>query len=189
MTQALNAVEKERDKLASELHQAKLDTQTAAQLAEMTRSKDLQEAAATKDTEIQALKSQLASNQANQKLAIHEAVGSVEKQRDALQNSLHQTELQKQLAETSLKDKYETQLKDRDDAIERLRDMKAKLSTKMVGETLEQHCETEFNRLRATAFTSPISKKTTAPQRAARAITSSVMPTMQATKSSRSCSR
>ena len=77
----------------------------------------------------------------------------MEKQRDALQNSLQQTELQKQLAEKSLKDKYETQLKDRDEAIERLRDMKAKLSTKMVGETLEQHCETEFNRLRATAFT------------------------------------
>jgi hypothetical protein len=153
VAQALNAVEKERDKLASELHQAKLDTQTASQLAEMTRSKDLQEAAATKDTEIQALKAKLESNEANQKLAIHAAVGSVEKQRDALQNSLHQTELQKQLAETSLKDKYETQLKDRDDAIERLRDMKAKLSTKMVGETLEQHCETEFNRLRATAFT------------------------------------
>jgi hypothetical protein len=50
------------------------------------------------------------------------------------------------------KDKYETQIKDRDDAIERLRDMKARLSTKMVGETLEQHCETEFNRIRATAF-------------------------------------
>ncbi|MBN2786311.1 MAG: DUF2130 domain-containing protein, partial [Pontiellaceae bacterium] len=49
-------------------------------------------------------------------------------------------------------DKYETQIKDRDDAIERLRDMKARLSTKMVGETLEQHCETEFNRIRATAF-------------------------------------
>ena len=52
--------------------------------------------------------------------------------------SLQQTELEKQLAEKSLKDKYETQLKDRDEAIERLRDMKAKLSTKMVGETLEQ---------------------------------------------------
>ena len=49
-------------------------------------------------------------------------------------------------------DKYETQIKDRDDAIERLRDMKARLSTKMVGETLEQHCETEFNRIRSTAF-------------------------------------
>lgn len=54
--------------------------------------------------------------------------------------------------DASQQDKYETQLKDRDEAIERLRDMKARLSTKMVGETLEQHCETEFNRIRATAF-------------------------------------
>ena len=61
-------------------------------------------------------------------------------------------ELEKQIAEKSLKEKYETQVKDRDDAIERLKDMKAKLSTKMVGETLEQHCEIEFNRIRATVF-------------------------------------
>jgi hypothetical protein len=60
--------------------------------------------------------------------------------------------LEKDLAEQSLKEKYETRIKDRDEAIERLRDMKARLSTKMVGETLEQHCETEFNRIRATAF-------------------------------------
>jgi hypothetical protein len=61
-------------------------------------------------------------------------------------------QLEKQLGENSLKDKYETQIKDRESEIERLRDMKARLSTKMVGETLEQHCETEFNRIRATAF-------------------------------------
>ena len=61
-------------------------------------------------------------------------------------------QLEKELAEKALKDKYETQIKDRDDSIERLRDMKARLSTKMVGETLEQHCETEFNLIRATAF-------------------------------------
>jgi len=151
--QALASVEKQRDQLASELQQAKQATQTAAELAEIKRSKDLQEASAQKDAEILALKAKLDATEVTQKLAINEAVGSVEKQRDALQNSLTQTELQKQLAEKSLKDKYETQLKDRDEAIERLRDMKAKLSTKMVGETLEQHCETEFNRLRATAFT------------------------------------
>ena len=51
-----------------------------------------------------------------------------------------------------MKEKYETQIKDRDDAIERLKDMKARLSTKMVGETLELHCENEFNRIRTTAF-------------------------------------
>jgi hypothetical protein len=69
-----------------------------------------------------------------------------------LKSGLERAELVKQLAEKSLKDKYETQIKDRDDTIERLRDMKARLSTKMVGETLEQHCEIEFNRIRAAAF-------------------------------------
>jgi hypothetical protein len=79
VAQALTAVEKERDRLASDLEQAKQATQTAAQLAELKRSKDLQEASAQKDAEIQALKAELASNQVNQKLAINEAVGSVEK--------------------------------------------------------------------------------------------------------------
>jgi hypothetical protein len=79
-------------------------------------------------------------------------VSAVEKERDELKYGLEQAELKTQLSEQSLKDKYETQIKDRDDAIERLRDMKARLSTKMVGESLEQHCETEFNRIRATAF-------------------------------------
>ena len=85
-------------------------------------------------------------------LAVKDALVNVEKERDELRSGMEKAELEKQLLEKSLKDKYETQLKDRDEAIERLRDMKAKLSTKMVGETLEQHCEIEFNRLRATAF-------------------------------------
>src|SRR3989338_6381755 len=116
-------------------------------------------AAATKDAEIQGLKATLDSIEVAQKLAITEAVSAVEKERDALKSGLQQVELQKQLAEKSLKDKYETQIKDRDDAIERLRDMKARLSTKMVGETLEQHCETEFNRIRAMAFPSAFFEK------------------------------
>ena len=85
-------------------------------------------------------------------LAVVEAVNSVEKERDDLRNALSQTELKHQLASQSMKDRYEIQIQDRDQAIERLRDMKARLSTKMVGETLEQHCETEFNRIRAAAF-------------------------------------
>ncbi len=152
VTQALNSVEKERDVLVNELKQAKQDGETASMLAETKLSKDLQETAAKKDAEIQGLKSKLDANEVAQKLAITEAVNGVEKERDELKNGLKQAELEKQLAETSLKDKYETQIKDRDDAIERLRDMKARLSTKMVGETLEQHCETEFNRIRSTAF-------------------------------------
>ena len=113
---------------------------------------ELQKTAAAKEAEIQSLKAQLDAKETAQKLAINEALSAVEKERDALKGDLDRAALEKQLAANALKEKYETQIKDRDDAIERLRDMKARLSTKMVGETLEQHCETEFNRLRATAF-------------------------------------
>ncbi len=120
---ALSAVEKERDQLLNQLQQATHEKQSAAQLADAKLNNELQKVAAAKEAELQKLKS-----------------------------DLERTQFEKQLAEKSLKDKYETQIKDRESEIERLRDMKARLSTKMVGETLEMHCETEFNRIRATAF-------------------------------------
>ncbi|MBU1447020.1 MAG: DUF2130 domain-containing protein [Gammaproteobacteria bacterium] len=150
--EALSAVEKERDALANELEKANNDKQASSNLAEVKLLNELQKAAATKDTEIQALKATLDASVVAQKLAITEAVSSVEKERDELKSGLERVELEKQLAEKSLRDKYETQIKDREGEIERLRDMKARLSTKMVGETLELHCETEFNRIRAMAF-------------------------------------
>ena len=152
VAEALAAVERERDALANQLEQAKRDGQAASQLAEAKLSNEVQTGAAAKDAEIQRLTAKLGAIELAQKLAITEAIGPVAKERDELKSGLARAELEKQLAEKSLKDKYETQIKDRDDAIERLRDMKARLSTKMVGETLEQHCETEFNRIRATAF-------------------------------------
>lgn len=138
--------------LHERLELAEQDKRNAVELAKTKVTSELEKAAAAKDKEIQGLKAQLDSSEIAQKLAITEAVNAVEKERDELKNDLARTQIEKQLAEKSLKDKYETQIKDRDDAIERLRDMKARLSTKMVGETLEQHCETEFNRIRATAF-------------------------------------
>lgn len=138
--------------LHERLELAERDKRNAVELAQTKVASELQMAAATKDAEIQGLKATLEAIEVAQKLAINEAVSAVEKERDKLKSGLERAELEKQLAEKSLKDKYETQIKDRDDAIERLRDMKARLSTKMVGETLEQHCETEFNRIRATAF-------------------------------------
>ena len=86
------------------------------------------------------------------RFALTEAVSAIERERDELKSGIKQVQLEKQLSEQSLKDRYETQIKDRNDTIERLKDMKARLSTKMVGETLEQHCETEFNRVRSMAF-------------------------------------
>jgi hypothetical protein len=152
VTEALSEVKKERDTLASQLEQTKRDKETASELADAKLAKELQETSVIKDREIQSLQAKLGTTQLEQQVAIIAAVSVVEKERDELKNGLKQAGLEKQLAETSLKDKYETQIKDRDDAIERLRDMKARLSTKMVGETLEQHCDTEFNRIRATAF-------------------------------------
>lgn len=138
--------------LHERLELAAQEKQNAVELATAKASNEQQKATAVKDAEIHELKAKLESIEISKKLAIIEAVSLVEKERDELRSGLEKAELEKQLAEKSLKDKYETQIKDRDDAIERLRDMKARLSTKMVGETLEQHCETEFNRIRATAF-------------------------------------
>ncbi|HHH8880304.1 TPA: DUF2130 domain-containing protein, partial [Pseudomonas aeruginosa] len=136
VAEALSAVEKERDTLANELEQAKRDKQAVSKLAEVTLMSEVQKAAAAKESEIQELKAKLDAVVIEKKLAITEAVGAVEKERDELKSGLQRVELEKHLAEKSLKEKYETQIKDRDDAIERLRDMKARLSTKMVGETL-----------------------------------------------------
>lgn len=152
VAEALRLLEKERDALANELEQSKQEKRTASQLADARLANELQKTAAAKDAEILGLKARLDAIALEQNLAITRAVNAVEKERDELKSNLEQARLVKQLSEKSLKDKYETQIRDRDDAIERLRDMKARLSTKMVGETLEQHCETEFNRIRATAF-------------------------------------
>ncbi|RXW32451.1 DUF2130 domain-containing protein [Propioniciclava flava] len=152
VTRALSAVQKERDALAADLENARQEKVAAIQLAEAKLTAELHKESATKDAEIQGLRSRLETAEVARKLELTQSLAAVEKERDELKNGLARVELEKQLAETSLKDKYETQLKDRDDAIERLRDMKARLSTKMVGETLEQHCEIEFNKIRSTAF-------------------------------------
>ena len=149
---ALSSAEKERDALAHQLEQVKRDNQAAAALAQAQRMADLQQAAAASAAEIQALRAQLDAATKDQQLAVNQALSTVEKQRDEFKSRFEQAQLEKRLAEQSLKEKYELQIKEREDAIERLKDLKAKLSTKMVGETLEQHCETEFNRLRAMAF-------------------------------------
>ena len=152
ITEAKSAVEKQRDALVNELERLKQDNLSASKLAEANLAKEIQAVVSAKNTEVQELKAKLGANDTEQKLAIAQAISKVEKERDEFRSGLKQVELEKQISEKALIEKFETQIKDRDEAIERLRDMKAKLSTKMVGETLEQHCETEFNRIRSTAF-------------------------------------
>jgi hypothetical protein len=138
---AITHLEKEKNQLENQLQQVKVDGENAMKLAAIEKQKEIQD-----------LKGQLEAKEVSQRLAITEAVSVVEKERDSLKHSVEQSALEKQVAEKALMDQYEVRLKDRDDEIERLKDFKAKLSTKMVGETLEQHCEIEFNRIRATAF-------------------------------------
>jgi len=153
---AVSVIEKERDELINQLNQAKHENYNTKLQAEKDQASAVelieQKVTSKLKTEIQELKGKIQAKEMSQKLAITEAVSVIEKERDTLRHNLDQAALEKQVAEKALQDKYETQLKDRDDAIERLRDLKAKLSTKMVGETLEHHCEIEFNRLRAIAF-------------------------------------
>ena len=124
------------------------------ELAELKANKDreLVELEVKKEAELAEIKSKISNAELEKKLAVTEAVNSVEKERDDFKVKLQSKEQEMQLREVSLKDKYENELKSKDEMIERYKDLKLKLSTKMVGETLEQHCETEFNKLRATGF-------------------------------------
>ena len=156
VAEALGAVSKERDQLANELEQTRNSSQAAAQLAEAKLAHALQAEAAKKDADIQALQAKLEASETARplavNLAVNEAVGVVARERDDLKNDLNLIAVKNQLEEKAIREQYALQLRDRDGEIERLRDMKARLSTKMVGETLEQHCEIEFNRIRAAAF-------------------------------------
>jgi hypothetical protein len=125
---------------------------TAQALAQAKLDAELQRVVAAKDAELQALRSKLDGVAVQHELALSNAVTQVREERDALKNKLDSAELRQQLEAKALTEKYEARLYDSQQEVERLRDMKARLSTKMVGETLEQHCEIEFNRVRAMAF-------------------------------------
>jgi len=138
--------------LRDRLELAESEKQQAIQLAEVKLKSELDKIAATKDSEIQGLKAKIELVEAEQKTMTAEALTKVEKERDKYKFDLEITEKKSELSEKSLKEQFDRQIKDRDDAIKNLQDMKLRLSTKMVGESLEQHCEIEFNSIRATAF-------------------------------------
>lgn len=154
-----NAVKLAESNLKNRLQEelTKKDKELAELRAENDRN--LAEKLAKKESELAEMKSKLDKADVEKKLSVTEAVKNIEKERDALAGELKSKETEKQLLEKSLQEKHVSELKTKDDiikmkdeAIERYKDMKLKLSTKMVGETLEQHCEIEFNKLRATAF-------------------------------------
>jgi len=139
------------------------EKEAAVKLAKTEIAEDLNKKLATKDAEIIQLQAELKSKtdalETEKKLAINEAVNAREKeiseQREKIAqlNGLIETNSKTaQLKEQTLKESYEEKLKGKDEQIAYYRDLKARQSTKMVGETLEQHCEIEFNKLRSTGF-------------------------------------
>lgn len=169
------------EELAKRLELAENDKQSAIQLAEAKlkntlqedlakkekeileltakSERELSEKLATKEAEIAQVTAKLNNAELEKKLSITEAVKQIEKERDALANDVKTKELEKINIESILKQQLITELQGKDaiiqykdEEIARVKDMKAKLSTKMIGETLELHCENEFNKLRSTAF-------------------------------------
>lgn len=146
-------------RIAALQKQAAADKDLALAKQEAEQAKTAQNQA----TEIAELKSKIKQIEAEKELAITKALAPVEKELEAAKSDLktktqeaklreESLTAQVKLRESALKTQYEGALKLKDEEIDRLKDLKSKLSTKMVGETLEQHCQTEFNRLRATAF-------------------------------------
>ncbi len=128
------------------------EKKAAVELAEANAKNASQEDITKKDAEINKLQSRIDAAETENKLAISEALKPVEKERDQLANKLDKKDSEAKILETSLRKEYENKLKTKDEMIEYYKDFKLKLPTKMLGETLEQHCEIEFNKLRTTAF-------------------------------------
>ena len=154
------------DKLSERLTQFEKDKSMEINFKTKETQQKLREVEVEKDKVIDELKFSLREAANIKKLEIAEAVKGIEKERDRLKNELNNSELIRRNSENSLKDKYkgeirhkDEQIKVREDTIQELKSMKIQLSTKMVGETLEQHCENQFNALRSTGFQSAFFEK------------------------------
>ena len=148
-----------QEELNSRLELAQNEKNSAIELTKAELKSTFERQLAEKQQEIAALSSKIESANTQQELAITKALKEVEKQRDELVNNLKFKESEKELALRAAEEQFrnklsvkEQTLQLKDEEIERLKDYKQKLSTKMLGETLEQHCENSFNNLRATAF-------------------------------------
>lgn len=156
LTNRLALAEKEKE---SAVKLAEANIKNSSQKEWAKKEKQLTELKTKSDTELAEMKSKIKNSEIEKKLEVSEAIKVIEKERDNLTNDLKIKKTETQLLEKSINEKFNNQLtakdaalKMKDDEIDRLRDYKQKLSTKMVGESLEQHCEVEFNKLRATAF-------------------------------------
>jgi hypothetical protein len=147
------------NELKSRMDLAEREKETALKLSESNLKAALQKHIQTKDNELAEMKKKLELAELEKELSVNKAVQKVMDERNELANQLQSKEMEKKLAESNLKERFQQELKTKDEIIrikdeeiEMRKDIKLKMSTKMLGESLEQHCEVEFNKLRATAF-------------------------------------
>ncbi len=147
------------NELKTRMDLAEREKETALKLSESNLKAALQKHIQTKDNELAEMKKKLELAELEKELSVNKAVQRVIYERNELANQLQSKEMEKKLAESNLKERFQQELKTKDEIIrikdeeiEMRKDMKLKMSTKMLGESLEQHCEVEFNKLRATAF-------------------------------------
>ena len=149
---AVTKAEADKDRiiadLRAKLNADSLEKQTAV---EKLRS-EMNKALADKQNEITRLNGELELGRANTDIAVSKALADKEKEILQLRNELDLEQSKRELNEKTLNEAHRAELERKDEEIAYYKDFKARQSTKMIGESLEQHCLTEFNRLRATAF-------------------------------------
>ena len=153
----------QKDGELARLHAELERGQDALKLARAAAEKDLAERLADSRQRISALEAQLEAREsafaAEKSLAVAEATGEQGRKIAELEGQVNAARLEREQVEASLRQQLTEQaahkdqtIRDREDEIERLRNQRSRLTTKLIGETLEQHCEMEFNRWRATGF-------------------------------------
>ena len=155
LTKTESAYQKELLEKDQQLAQLKNQMEQIKQeqvLAQSTLKGEFKEQLQQKDSELQSLEHRLEQVELEFENRLQRSIASVEKDRDQLQNQLLLQEKEAELAQSNLKDSYEIQLRQKEETIEFYKDFKARQSTKMIGESLEQHCEYEFNKNRMAMF-------------------------------------
>ena len=147
------------DELKNRENQYILEKDNAVQLAKLETEKDFSQKLNQKDTEISKLKAEIESFNKDKQIEINNLINKMNSEISEKESSISKLKSEKELnekeyllKEQSLKNQYEDKLRFKDEEIERYKDFKARLSTKMIGETLEQHCQNSFNQIRQTAF-------------------------------------
>ena len=152
---ANNALEKkvaEKEKELKELNNKIANFANEKEILKKDTERAMLDQISEKEKKIAELGSKMQALESNKKLELIESSTIKEKEIADLKAKLQLREKEAELEKNSIKEKYEIEIKQKDETIAFYKDFKAKQSTKMIGESLEQHCEIEFNRLRMTAF-------------------------------------